>query len=112
MNIECLHRGIPVIAYMGATELYMEKAKMFLVEKIYVHPEYRAPAIYNDIALINLKRKVKLMPKLRPACLPTEETSAQYPGHVAVATGWGRIGFGKCESEIHSIYNLTPLHST
>uniref|UniRef100_A0A0A9Z8F0 Serine protease snake n=1 Tax=Lygus hesperus TaxID=30085 RepID=A0A0A9Z8F0_LYGHE len=87
--------GPPLVVHMGATKLHTKKAKMVSVKEMYIHPDYRAPACYSDIALVKLARTLKLTPKLRPACLPNEETTAHHTNKIAVATGWGRTGFGR-----------------
>ena len=84
-----------MVVHMGATKLHSKKAKLVSVKEMYVHPGYRAPACYNDIALVKLAWKLKLTSKLRPACLPSEDTAAHRPSKIAVATGWGRVGFGE-----------------
>ncbi|KAF4517001.1 hypothetical protein B566_EDAN009674 [Ephemera danica] len=58
------------------------------VTQVILHPEFRPPKKYHDIALIRLSYKVGLSPHIRPACLPQESTKT---GSKAVATGWGRI---------------------
>ncbi|KAF6214397.1 hypothetical protein GE061_009138 [Apolygus lucorum] len=87
--------GPPLVVHMGATKLHTKRAKLVSVKEMYIHPDYRAPACYNDIALVKLARTLKLTPKLRPACLPNEETTANHLNKVAVATGWGRTGVGR-----------------
>ncbi|BES89004.1 serine protease [Nesidiocoris tenuis] len=87
--------GPPLFVYMGATQLHSKKGQIFYVDETYPHYGYRPPSCYNDIALIRLTKKVKLTPQLRPACLPTEETIAQYPNNIVVATGWGRTASGE-----------------
>ncbi|KAG8225785.1 hypothetical protein J437_LFUL005592 [Ladona fulva] len=62
------------------------------------HPEYKPPAKYNDIALFEIGPAVTPNPRplntkeLHPACL---SSSRAFPGSKAVATGWGRVGFGE-----------------
>ncbi|XP_077290821.1 transmembrane protease serine 9-like [Arctopsyche grandis] len=56
-----------------------------VVERV-IHPEYRAPSIYNDIGLLKLDKKVKYSEKIRPACL---HVGNQINDQKAIATGWG-----------------------
>ena len=65
------------------------------VKDIILHPEYNPPSCYNDIAILKLEDGLQLSANIRPACLPTLETKSQFPGSVAIATGWGKLGFGK-----------------
>ncbi|KAG8239953.1 hypothetical protein J437_LFUL019538 [Ladona fulva] len=61
------------------------------------HPEYKPPAKYHDIALFEIGHAVTPNPRplnledLHPACLSTSRT---LPRSKAIATGWGRVGFG------------------
>ncbi|XP_059471518.1 venom protease-like [Neocloeon triangulifer] len=65
------------------------------VERVIVHPEYRPPRKYNDIALIRLDRDVNFTQKIRPACL----TDVSPPiGNMVTASGWGRVGFSEDQS--------------
>ncbi|XP_059611814.1 uncharacterized protein LOC132258500 [Phlebotomus argentipes] len=51
-------------------------------------PTYVRRTQYNDLALLELERAVKLSPYVRPACLYTEyKTNTEK----AIATGWGRV---------------------
>lgn len=60
-----------------------------------IHPKYKPPSSYNDIALIKLNHSLTLSLSVRPACLPTLQTEMQTPNHMVIATGWGKTGFGK-----------------
>ena len=64
-----------------------------MIEKIYIHPEYKPPLKYNDIALIKLRTNVKLSKSTRPACLPQAEDRIDRLLHVKAA-GWGLLEFG------------------
>jgi hypothetical protein len=64
----------------------------YLVVEIIRHPDYKAPAKYNDIALLKLDRHVEFNEAIRPACLYTTDTFAV---NKTVATGWGKIDYGK-----------------
>lgn len=53
-----------------------------------VHPEYRPPARYHDIALLRLQRAAKLsLEDVKPACLNTD-MDEDLVGKDAVAAGW------------------------
>jgi hypothetical protein len=64
----------------------------YFVEDIIQHPDYKAPAKYNDIALLKLGRRVEFNDFIRPACLYTSDT---FEVTKTVATGWGKIAYGK-----------------
>lgn len=62
----------------------------YAINRIIVHPDYRYPLKYNDIALLRLNRTVRFTKYIRPACLFTKESKTQ---GVAVATGWGKTDY-------------------
>lgn len=64
----------------------------YLVVDIIRHPDYKPPAKYNDIALLKLDRRVEFNDFIRPACLYARDT---FDVNKTVATGWGRINYGK-----------------
>lgn len=41
-------------------------------QDIVVHPHYKTNLNYNDLALVQLKRAVKLSPSIFPACLVSD----------------------------------------
>nr|BAR45635.1 limulus clotting factor C-like [Niponia nodulosa] len=72
------------------------------VESIQVHPNFN-PVIYDsDIALVNLKRAVKLSSRVQPVCLtdPYSGISDRHlkVGTIATVTGWGRDNDSDIES--------------
>ncbi|XP_046396392.1 serine protease snake-like [Ischnura elegans] len=75
-----------------------ESSGDYRVLRIIKHPNYRPPAKYNDIALIQLQSPIRKFTHLvRPACLynkPTFNTST------GTATGWGRIDFAEDPSDV------------
>jgi len=58
-----------------------------------IHPEYRPPSLYNDIALFRLERDVVISKDVRPICLNTDTDLSSTPLK-QIATGWGRISTG------------------
>lgn len=70
-----------------------------IIERIN-HPAYQPPALYNDIALYKLDRNVTFDAYALPICLYERMT---LPEGTGVATGWGRLEFGKLK---HSILRL------
>lgn len=64
------------------------------IRNVIVHPNYRYPYKYNDIALIKLTNQVKFTKYIRPACLYNKE-DLEYSQ--AIATGWGKIDYVSTE---------------
>lgn len=62
----------------------------FRIAKAVVHPDYKPPMSYNDIALLELQGEVNISDIIRPGCLQTEALE-----DLAVwATGWGLTDYG------------------
>lgn len=59
-------------------------------------PDYVVEKNYNDIALLELQRIVKLTPYIRPACLPSVDGEADR----FIATGWGVTSYSGAKSSI------------
>lgn len=57
-----------------------------------IHPLYRSPLLYNDIALLYLEDPVEISPYASPICLPQKFSITETP--VALLTGWGQLSFG------------------
>ena len=70
------------------------------VEKHFIHPKYKAPKVYNDIALLKLKIPVKITRNIRPACLPQPEFRPE-KAVMTTVTGWGRMELGGNYNEVH-----------
>uniref|UniRef100_A0A224XEI8 Putative trypsin-like serine protease n=1 Tax=Panstrongylus lignarius TaxID=156445 RepID=A0A224XEI8_9HEMI len=60
-----------------------------ILERI-IHPNYKEPAVYNDIALFKLDSDVSLNDWVAPICLHTEN---EINAVKATVTGWGRLDF-------------------
>ncbi|GLV43597.1 Serine Protease Immune Response Integrator [Carabus blaptoides fortunei] len=67
-----------------------------IIERI-AHPQYRAPSVYNDVALVKLDRTVRFTVFVKPACLYTNPDIA--PDTTLIATGWGLTMFAGNSSE-------------
>jgi len=86
----------PVKIALGEANLapnaYAVRRRDLDIAEIIVHPDYKPPAAYNDIALIRLKTKLNLAyeyrPAIRPACLAQTEVPNS---EVVIATGWGLL---------------------
>jgi transmembrane serine protease 9 len=56
-----------------------------------LHPDYKPPSLYNDIALFRLKEVVEFTSYIRPICLNFDP---MLNPTVQIATGWGRTSTG------------------
>ncbi|KAG6461211.1 hypothetical protein O3G_MSEX012468 [Manduca sexta] len=74
--------------YLGALARseVTDPSKQYRIKKIHKHPEFAPPVRYNDIALVELERKVPLDEWLKPACLHMGDETAD---DRVWATGWG-----------------------
>jgi hypothetical protein len=87
-------RGKPTVALVGDLTLERQTSnfrKVVPVSNWFMHPEYRPPLRYNDIALVQLSTKLELSRYLLPACLPV---MAEKKNAVVEAIGWGTLGIG------------------
>uniref|UniRef100_A0A2H8TSH9 Serine protease snake n=1 Tax=Melanaphis sacchari TaxID=742174 RepID=A0A2H8TSH9_9HEMI len=73
-----------------------------IVERI-VHPNYKPPSLYNDIALFRLERDVDFSPFVRPICLNTDHYLTP---PAIIATGWGRTETGKLIFIFNILYDI------
>lgn len=74
------------------------------VAQIIIHPQYKPPQKYNDIALLRLSRPVVLSRFILPACL---RTSFYVKERKAIVTGWGNTDYGKLTNWLHGRHMLT-----
>lgn len=58
-----------------------------------IHPGYKLPSYYNDIALLHLAKPVRLNRYVKPICL-ADSPRESYTGKSATLTGWGHLEFG------------------
>jgi hypothetical protein len=57
------------------------------VANITIHPEYRAPSFYHDLAILRLREPVKYSQFVKPVCIPAPRDSGNLDGALAVLTG-------------------------
>lgn len=81
------------------------------VDSIHIHPNYKPPKYYNDIAILKLSRRAEYSRYVRPICLPEPRQRMAYIGTHAVLTGWGYLSFGKCETFIIAGISMLLLNS-
>lgn len=65
--------------------------------EVFIHPEYKRPIKYHDIALFKLDKNVAFSDFVRPACLNTEKN---LNGLVPSAIGFGKTKFSKIWSHL------------
>ncbi|KAG7209884.1 hypothetical protein KM043_011485 [Ampulex compressa] len=65
------------------------------VVSVYVHPEFYAGTLYNDIAILKIDHEVNFErnPHISPACLPNQHDD--FVGNRCWTTGWGKDAFGE-----------------
>ncbi|KAJ8921899.1 hypothetical protein NQ315_008532 [Exocentrus adspersus] len=86
--------GLPKYVRIGDLDLATDTDEAgpqdFNVKNVFPHPEYKKPARYNDIGLIELDRNVTLTQFVSIACLDTKRNHTEKQ---MTATGWGRTEF-------------------
>ncbi|XP_060850647.1 venom protease-like [Rhopalosiphum padi] len=67
------------------------RPKDYKIDRRTVHPNYKPPSLYNDIALFHLEEDVIFSPYVRPICLnaDTDPFFQSTASMKALATGWG-----------------------
>ncbi|KAJ8951769.1 hypothetical protein NQ314_007643 [Rhamnusium bicolor] len=70
-----------------ATESDDAAPQDFTIKRAIPHPDYKRPARYHDIGLIELDRQVELTAYVGIACLDTER---KHNESSMKATGWGK----------------------
>ncbi|XP_001866112.2 chymotrypsinogen 2 [Culex quinquefasciatus] len=80
--------------HVGKYELYnptRNNGTKYHVAAVVIHPEYNVESLTNDVAVLQLVKRVEFSRVVQPACLwPANATSLDdIPGTVATAVGWG-----------------------
>jgi hypothetical protein len=92
----CFFRGLAKWVRLGDLNLKETnddtRTQDFSVAEKFRHPEYKPPALYNDIGLLQLDRDVKFDGYVRPACLHVEQ---DIPTRQPEAIGWGLKDWSK-----------------
>lgn len=70
-----------------------------------LHPDYKPPSRYNDIALFRLKTNVEFSAYIKPICLNTDPLLTP-PKQTALATGWGRTSLGMSPIILYLLYGI------
>ncbi|XP_023709666.1 venom protease-like [Cryptotermes secundus] len=82
------------------------------VDKIHIHPNYKPPKYYNDIAILKLSRHVEYNRYVRPICLPEPDWRKTFAGTPAVLTGWGYLSFGGERNPVLQEVSVTVFNNT
>lgn len=84
--------------------------QMFDVKRVINHPDFKRPAKYNDIALIELDRNALFTASVKPICL---QRYYKLPNVMLTATGFGKIDFISTERnyELYKV-NLVNYNNT
>ena len=67
-------------------------SKKVLIKSIKIHPEYDILTADNDIAILELNKKVNFDTFVRPVCLPTKDVPF-FPGKIVLVSGFGVSNF-------------------
>ncbi|ODN01061.1 Serine protease snake [Orchesella cincta] len=79
------------------------------VARVFVHPNYKPPQTYHDIAIIQMSRKIRLSKSIMPACLPQAEDDLlkKVSSKNFTASGYGITGVGEAQSDTLQVVNLS-----
>jgi len=67
------------------------RSKNYRIVEHIIHPDYKPPSLYNDIALFRLENDVEFSEEVRPICLNSDPYITPLK---LIVTGWGRIFTG------------------
>ncbi|XP_060835017.1 serine protease snake-like isoform X2 [Rhopalosiphum padi] len=70
------------------TEDSVVQPKDYRIVQHVIHPGYKPPSLYNDIALFRLERNVEFSDAVQPICLNSDPSITPLK---QILTGWGRI---------------------
>ncbi|KAJ8707534.1 hypothetical protein PYW08_010786 [Mythimna loreyi] len=82
--------------------------KIYKIKRIVIHPEYKAPSKYHDIALLETDTEINFGKDLLPACL---DINTEFEG-VAEASGWGRLGHRQDLADTLQVVYLAEYNKT
>ncbi|PIK38899.1 complement factor B-2 [Apostichopus japonicus] len=100
----CLFGNVTFEAFAGIVNRFDGSRKKLQVNQTILHPDYDNVTKSHDIALIQLRKPVKLSFLIRKACLPdpAKENRLLTVG-AAVVTGWGHNGVVQNEQKVPKI---------
>lgn len=85
---------------LGTVDLTNGNGNIYNVFIAIPHPDYKPPAKYHDIALLELEETVRFTINIRPACLYTSTDLSLYKTKSLHVTGYGTIEYGGLQSKI------------
>ncbi|KAL0111197.1 hypothetical protein PUN28_012834 [Cardiocondyla obscurior] len=65
-----------------------DTSQTIAIDESIIHPDYKYPQQYHDIAILRLEQEANYTQFVRPACLPVDWPDAS-GSEKAIATGWG-----------------------
>ncbi|XP_075987364.1 mast cell protease 1A-like [Anticarsia gemmatalis] len=89
----------------------LELWKVHKIKRAVIHPEYKPPSKYNDIALLETETEIEFGKDLLPACLDTGDTRSKYDDS-ADASGWGQLGHKNPLADTLQVVTLREYNET
>ncbi|KAJ8707530.1 hypothetical protein PYW08_010782 [Mythimna loreyi] len=86
----------------------VENWKIYKIKRIIIHPEYKAPSKYHDIALLETDTEIAFGKDLLPACLNIDEGF----NHNGEAPGWGRLGHRQALADTLQVVKLEAFNAS
>lgn len=94
-NVHYHLRYVPRWARLGELNLNSStddaRPEDYRISEIIIHPNFKKPSFYNNIALYRLEKDVVFSSYIRPICLNTDKLLKP---SVATAIGWGITEIG------------------
>lgn len=83
-----------------------------MVKQILVHPKYQPPAIYHDIAIMELTEPIHLSPIVQPVCLATKHMYGNnLVGYKSTVSGFGDSGFEGKQSDFLQAVDIKVIEN-
>lgn len=104
------HSGGVTVARLGVHRLSANDGETVSIKRAIRHPSYQPPAMYADIALLELQRPVTFSKTIKPICL--HQGYRRIPTFAWVC-GWGATTFGTLaifDIELSTYVPMENLH--
>ncbi|OTF81825.1 Group 3 mite allergen-like protein (serine protease) [Euroglyphus maynei] len=83
-----------------------------LVKRVILHPNYKPPVIYHDIALLELAQPIQFSRHVQPACLATTQMySHNMIGMKATVSGYGDSNFEGKQSDFLQAVDIRVIEN-
>uniref|UniRef100_A0A2A4KAM6 Peptidase S1 domain-containing protein n=1 Tax=Heliothis virescens TaxID=7102 RepID=A0A2A4KAM6_HELVI len=79
--------------------------KVYKIKRIVIHPEYKPPSKYHDIALLETENEIAFGRDLLPACLNIDDEDTS----TGEAAGWGRLGYRQALADTLQVVFLSAF---